>query len=330
MTVSVVIPIYDEQENILPLYQDLRRELDRAEKPYEILFVDDGSQDGSVEQLKSIAAEDPSVKIIEFRRNYGQTAALSAGIEHASGDVIVTLDGDQQNDPADIPMMLAKLAEGFDLVQGWRKDRQDAFWNRRLPSKIANRLISRVTGFPVHDLGCTLKAFRREIGRELPLYGEMHRFIPILAHWRGARCTEVVTRHHPRRLGASKYGISRLGRVLLDLLTVKFLIQYLVSPMRLFGGFAFGCLLLGALSGAATVWAKFAYQVDMTGNPLLLLTVFAWLVSVQLFSLGMLGEMCARVYFESQDQQPYAIRELINFEDSVISANRLVSPRRAA
>jgi len=211
-------------------------------------------------------------------------------------------------------MLLAKIDEGYDLVHGWRKQRQDAFLNRRLPSLIANWIISKTTRFPIHDLGCTLKAIRREIAQDLELFGEMHRFIPILAHWRGARCAELVTKHHPRRFGQTKYGISRTLRVVLDLITVKYMLDYSASPMKLFGMLGFGCGLLSALAGVAVVLMKLAQGVDMTGNPLLLLAVFAMMVGVQLLSLGLLGEVSARIYFGSQNKQHFTVRELINFE----------------
>jgi glycosyltransferase involved in cell wall biosynthesis len=314
MQLSVVVPVYNERENISLLYEALTKAVAPLGLDYEIVLVDDGSTDGSSRALDELAARDRSVKIVHFRRNFGQTAAMNAGLHLASGDVVITLDADLQNDPADIPVLLAKLDEGFDLVHGWRKNRQDAFVNRKLPSKIANWIISKTTGFPVHDLGCTLKAMRREIAHDLQLYGEMHRFIPILAHWRGARCAEVVTRHHPRKFGQSKYGISRTFRVVLDLITVKYMIQYLTSPMKLFGGMGLASFGLGALSGAATVGMKLAGGVDMTGNPLLMLTVFSVLAGLQFFVLGMLGEVCVRTYYESQNKQPYAIRELVNFD----------------
>lgn len=314
MSVSIVVPIYNEVENIPLLYAALTRVLGQLERPYEMILVDDGSRDGSTQELAKLASVDPRVKIIEFRRNYGQTAAMQAGIQAATCDVIVLLDGDLQNDPADIPMLLEKLDEGYDLVHGWRKNRQDAFLNRKLPSKIANWLISRVTGFPVHDLGCSLKAIRREIAQELQLYGEMHRFIPILAHWRGARCVEVVTNHHPRKHGVSKYGLSRTTRVILDLLTVKYFIHYVVSPMKLFGLIGLLCLALSGGAGAATIWMKLVSGVDMTGNPLLLLTAVSAMLGVQFLFLGMLGELCSRIYFEVQGMPNYAIRRTRNLD----------------
>lgn len=312
MNVSIVIPIYNERENIPLLYDQLNSEASKWRRTYEILFVDDGSMDGSFAQLQKLAAADCRVKVIRFRRNFGQTAAMHAGMQWAQGDVIVTMDGDLQNDPSDIVMMLDKIDEGYDLVHGWRKNRQDPWLNRRLPSQIANRLISRVTGFPIHDLGCTLKAIRREIARDLELYGEMHRFIPILAHARGARCVEVVTRHHPRRHGVTKYGISRTVRVLLDLMTVKYILNYFASPMKLFGGVGIAFAALGLLACFGTLAMKAIADVDMTGNPLLLLTVFSMMASIQFFSLGLLGEVSARIYYGSQGKQHFAVREVLN------------------
>ncbi len=312
MDVSLVIPIYNEQENIPLLYDQLTPALLQLRRSYEILFVDDGSRDGSFEALKELATRDTHVKIVRFRRNYGQTAAMQAGIHAASGDIIITMDGDLQNDPGDIGMMLEKIDEGYDLVHGWRRNRQDPWLNRRLPSQIANRLIARVTGFPIHDLGCTLKAIRREIACDLELYGEMHRFIPILAHARGARCVEVVTRHHARQHGVTKYGISRTLRVVLDLITVKYILSYFASPMKLFGSIGIGCSLLSMLALCGTLAMKWLGQIDMTGNPLLLLTAFGMMASIQFLSLGLLGEVNARIYYGSQGKQHYAVRETVN------------------
>lgn len=320
MSVSVVVPVFNERENLPRLYAALQAVLPVLGRPYEVLFVNDGSTDGSAEELERLARQDPRVKIIELRKNFGQTAAMSAGIRHARGDVVVTLDGDLQNDPTDIPLLLEQIDAGYDLVHGWRKDRQDALLMRKIPSRIANWLISRVTGFPVNDLGCTLKAIRTEIARELPLYGEMHRFIPILAHWRGARCVEVVTKHHPRRFGTSKYGISRTFRVLLDLVTVKYLIQYLVSPMKLFGGIGLAASAAGMLAGAATLGMKLLYGMDMTGNPLLLLTVFSLMAGLEFLVLGILGEMGTRIFFEIRQHQPFAVRRTLNLDNPLQDA----------
>ena len=326
MSVSVIVPIYNEVENISLLHRAVTDVMRRLGTCYEFILVNDGSSDGSDQALMQLASKDPLVKVIEFRKNYGQTAAMQAGIQAASMDIIVLLDGDLQNDPNDIPMMLEKLNEGYDLVHGWRKYRQDSYLDRTLPSKVANWLISKVTGFPVHDLGCSLKVMTAEIAKEIHLYGEMHRFIPILAHWRGARCLEIVTSHAPRRFGVSKYGLSRILRVLLDLLTVKYLIQYVVSPMKLFGAIGLFCFMLSGISGTATVWMKLEAGVDMTGNPLLLLTVISAMMGVQFLSFGMLGELCSRIYFAAQKQTNYTIRQTMNFEEQTIS----IGHRRAA
>jgi glycosyltransferase involved in cell wall biosynthesis len=329
MEVSVVVPVYNELENISHCYRELTAVLEALGRQYEIIFVDDGSVDGSSERLEKLAGTDTRVKIVQFRRNFGQTAAMRAGIELAAGEVIVTIDGDLQNDPADIPMMLDRLDEGYDLVYGWRKNRQDAFINRKLPSKIANWLIARVTGFPVHDLGCTLKVIRSEIAKDLSMYGEMHRFIPILAHWQGARSVEVVTRHHPRRFGTTKYGIWRTFRVVLDLITVKYMIRYAVSPMKLFGGLGLAACSGGFLSAIATIAMKLWRGIDMTGNPLLLLAVFACTVGIQFIVLGLLGEVSARIYHECQDKKPYRVRRLVNCE-SYAATQEGHPPSRAA
>ena len=310
---SIVVPICNEVDNLRTLYTELCHSLKALTRTWELIFVDDGSSDGSLDLLKQLAEQDVRVKLVRFRRNYGQTAAMQAGIDHAQGEVLITLDGDLQNDPADIGAMLEQIDAGYDLVHGWRRHRQDPFLNRRLPSKIANWLISKITGFPIHDLGCTLKAFRREIALDLELYGEMHRFIPILAHWRGARCVEVVTNHRPRQFGQTKYGISRTFRVLLDLMTVKYQISYFSSPMKLFGMVGFICTFVAGVSALSTVAMKIWSGVDMTGNPLLLLTVLFVLVAIQLMSLGLLGEVNARIYF-GQGKTHYTVRERINFE----------------
>lgn len=320
MNVTVVIPVCDEVENLRILYGELTTALLDLPGVHEFILVDDGSTDGSQHLLSELAQQDQRVRVIVFRRNYGQTAALQAGIEHASGDVIVMLDADLQNDPADIPALLEAL-DGHDLVQGWRRDRQDALVHRRVPSLIANAIVSRVTGVPVHDLGCTLRAIRSDLARELELYGDMHRFIPVLAHARGARCTEVVTNHRPRRFGETKYGIGRVTRVLLDLVTVKFMLSCFDRPMRLFGRLGLGGLAVAGLSGCATVGMKLISGVDMTGNPLLMLTVLCLLLGAQFFGLGLLGEVCARIFYSGQ-RHHYAIRELHNLEADTVQFPR--------
>jgi glycosyltransferase involved in cell wall biosynthesis len=316
MRISLVVPVMNEQDNIAPLYEEINRTLNELPWPNEAVFVDDGSRDETWERLTQIAEADPRIKLVQFRRNYGQTAAMQAGIDHATGEIIVTLDGDLQNDPRDIPMMIAKIEEGYDLVHGWRKNRQDSLVDRKLPSRMANWIISKTTGFPIHDLGCTLKAIRREIAVELELYGEMHRFIPILAHARGAKCIEVETHHRARQFGQTKYGLSRTIRVVLDLLTVKYMLDYFASPMKLFGRFGFACFAVAMLSGLASAVMKLFAGVDLTGNPFSLLMILSTMVGVQFFSLGLLGEVMARIYFAAQPRRNYAVRKTMNLEAS--------------
>lgn len=311
---SVVVPVYNELGNVEPLHAELTAVLTDIGKPYEIIFVDDGSTDGTVSALEGLAQGDPQTKLLVFRRNFGQTAAMKAGIDHACMDAIVTIDGDRQNDPVDIKTMVATLEEGCDLVHGWRKNRKDPLINRKLPSRIANWLISRVTRFPIHDLGCTLKVIRRGILSEVELYGDMHRFIPILLFQRGARCREVVTRHRARVAGETKYGIGRTLVVLLDLMMVKYLLDYSAHPMRLFGGFSLLSFLIGFLAFVATIAMKVFADIDMTGNPLLLASVVAVLAGIQLLSLGIIGEILARLYFGQRGRSSYAVRRYVNFE----------------
>ena len=330
MSISVVVPIYNEIENVRRLHGALTDVLRPLNREYEIILVDDGSTDGTTTVLGELAEADPHVRVLEFRHNFGQTAAMYAGIQAASCDIVVTMDGDLQNEPGDIPMMVAKVEEGYDLVHGWRKDRKDPFLSRRLPSKMANWLISKVTGFPVNDLGCSLKAIRREVAQELRLYGEMHRFIPILAHWRGAKCAEVVTRHHPRIHGQSKYGIGRTLRVLFDLITVKYLIRYAISPMRLFGSVGLLCGAVGVTSATATLVMKIFQQVDMTGNPLFLLAAVSSMLMLQFLGMGMLGELCVRIFYEFEQNYPYAVRRRWNFPAAPLRIAEGTSRRRAA
>lgn len=316
MKVSIVIPIYNEIENLQILHAEIREVMDGLPNDYEVLYVDDGSTDGSQQRLQQMAHDDPLVRVVQFRRNYGQTAAMQAGMESATGDVIVTMDGDLQNDPRDIPQMLDRIRVGYDLVHGWRKDRQDAWLSRKLPSKLANRLISWSTGQKINDLGCTLKAIRREIADELELYGQMHRFIPILAAERGARCFEIVTHHRARQHGKSKYGITRTLQVLLDLCTVRYMQDYFSNPMKLFGRFAAGCIFLGSVCLMAVAGMKLLQQIDMTGNPLLLLGIFFWLASIQLISLGLLGEVSARIYYSRNGNRPFAVAYKTGFDET--------------
>jgi glycosyltransferase involved in cell wall biosynthesis len=310
---SVVVPIYNEEDNIPILHGRVTEALSKAKLDYELILVDDGSSDNSYPALKLLAAKDPRVKVIRFRRNFGQTAAMAAGFDLASGRVVVPMDGDLQNDPLDIPLLLARIDDGYDVVSGWRKDRKDTFINRRLPSILANSFISYLTGVHLHDYGCTLKAYRRDVLEDVNLYGEMHRFVPALASQVGARVTELPVRHHERLHGQSKYGISRTMRVILDLMTVKFLLSYSTKPIQLFGKWGIYTLFAGMLSGAATVYMKLFEQVSMNRNPLLILTAFLLFMGIQFIVLGLLAELSARTYYEAQGKPIYNIKEKINF-----------------
>lgn len=322
----MVIPIKDECANLRPLHERLHRALDPlcairdGRSPrlanYEMLFVDDGSKDGSFAVLQELASADSRVKVIRLRRNFGQTPALRAGIDRASGDVLVTMDGDLQNDPADIPLLLDKLDEGHDAVFGLRANRQDHFLIRKLPSFAGNWLIRFVTGVRIRDMGCTLRALRRDLAEALPLYGELHRFVPVLAQMHGASIAQIPVRHHPRVAGKTKYGLTRSIRVLLDLITVKFLHSYLTRPMHVLGTAGLVSMGLGGASLLATMAMKYFLNppVFMTGNPLLLLSVMLELVGVQFISLGLLGEVLTRTYFESQGKSAYTVRATLNLD----------------
>jgi glycosyltransferase involved in cell wall biosynthesis len=322
-TLSVVIPIKDERENLRPLYDRLHLALDPlcgGDRPrlsdYELLFVDDGSKDDSFAVLHELAASDPRVKVVRLRRNFGQTPALRAGIDWSSGDILVTMDGDLQNDPADIPLLLDRLDEGHDAVFGLRANRQDHLLIRKLPSFMGNWLIRSVTGVHIRDMGCTLRAMRRDLAEALPLYGEMHRFVPVLAQMHGASIIQIPVRHHARVAGKTKYGLTRTVRVLLDLITVKFLHSYLTRPMHVLGTAGLVSMGLGVVSLLATVWMKHfaSHPVFMTGNPLLLLSVMLELLGVQFISMGLLGEVLTRTYFESQGKPAYTVRATLNLD----------------
>ena len=306
---SVVVPLYDEAENVAPLCEELRRQADEDDRIAEIILVDDGSGDETLERCRRVCEADGRFSVICLRRNFGQTAALTAGFDAARSEVIVSLDGDLQNDPADIPLLLDEVEKGYDVVSGWRRRRRDGLLMRRLPSWFANRLISWTTGVKLHDYGCTLKAYRRDVLKDLRLYGEMHRFIPCLASWTGIRLTEVPVNHRPRRAGQSKYGLSRIVRVVLDLINVKFLLSYSTSPMQVFGKIGLGSFLLALLSLGLLLWMKFARGQDMTNHPLLMLSVLLVVIGVQFISIGLLGEIQIRTYFESQRKPTYVIRE---------------------
>lgn len=311
--ISIVVPIYNEEENIPDLHVKVTDAMARTGLKYELILVDDGSSDGSYRILKDIAARDRHVKVIRFRRNFGQTAAMAAGFDAAQGRVVIPMDGDLQNDPEDIPRLLAKIEEGYDVVSGWRKDRQDTV-SRRLPSVLANALISKLTKVHLHDYGCTLKAYRKEVLDGINLYGEMHRFVPALASQVGAKVAELPVKHHPRLRGKSKYGISRTMRVILDLMTVKFLLSYSTKPIQLFGKWGIYTLFAGFLSGMGTVYMKIFEHTSMNRNPLLILTAFLLFTGVQFIVLGLLGELNARTYHEAQGKPIYVVRERINFE----------------
>jgi glycosyltransferase involved in cell wall biosynthesis len=311
---SVIIPIYNEEKNIPILLDQLSNVLIRLGKAYEIIAVNDGSRDYSLMELREQVARHQELKVIDFRRNHGQTAAIMAGIDHASGEVIVSIDADLQNDPEDIPRLLAKIAEGFDVVSGWRKDRQDAALRRNFVSRVANWLISGISGVHLHDYGCTLKAYRADVVKNVRLYGEMHRFIPIYASWVGAKVAEIPVRHLPRRYGKSNYGLERVLKVILDLIVVKFLDRYMVKPIYVFGGFGILSLLFGTLSFALMIALRAFVNISMISTPLPLATVMFLTTGVSSIFMGLLAEMLVRTYYESQQRTNYMVRELINFE----------------
>jgi glycosyltransferase involved in cell wall biosynthesis len=313
--VSIVVPVFNEDENLRNMVAELQSVLNGSGLSYELLLIDDGSTDRSPSLLKELAADSPQIKVILLRRNFGQTAAMAAGFDHAVGEVIVPMDGDLQNDPRDIPHLLAKLDEGYDVVSGWRKDRKDKFFSRRLPSILANALISRMTDVSLHDYGCSLKAYRREALSGVNLYGELHRFMPALASQSGARVTEIPVNHRPRTAGESKYGIDRTLRVVLDLITVKFLLKYSTRPLQLFGKWAFGAFALSLVAFLTTIYMKYGEALSMNRNPLLILSAFLLFSGVQFIALGLLGELVTRTYHEVQDKPIYTVKETVNFED---------------
>ena len=310
LDVSVVVPVYNEVESLPHLIEAIASAIQPSGLSYQIICVDDGSKDGSAELLKQLASSRDDLSAVLLRRNYGQTAAMSAGFDRATGRAIVTLDGDLQNDPADIPLLLAKLDEGYDLVSGWRKNRQDNTISRLIPSKIANWLIGRVTGVTLHDYGCSLKAYKSELVADLNLYGELHRFLPALAFIEGARIAELPVRHHARRFGQSKYGIWRTFRVLMDLLTISFMKKFLTRPMHVFGLFGLSSMTLGTVLGIYLTFLKLAFGQSIGNRPLLILAVVLLLTGVQLFCFGLLAEVMMRTYHESQGKPIYRVREV--------------------
>ena len=312
---SVVIPLYNEEANVEALLTELLGVLRGLQRSYEVICIDDGSRDGTFAQLALFAQREPALRVIRFRLNFGQTAAMSAGIEAARGAVIVPMDGDLQNDPADIARLLARLDEGYDVVSGWRRNRRDKEFGRKLPSRIANRLISAISGVRLHDYGCSLKAYRRDVLRDVKLYGEMHRFIPIYASWQGARVTEMVVNHRARKAGRSKYGFDRTIKVLLDLFLVKFLASYATRPIHVFGGFGIFSWLCAVGAVAWAVYYKVRGLKDFVQTPLPLLAVMFTLVGALSLLMGLLAELIIRTYYESQGKRPYLIAEELNVHD---------------
>jgi glycosyltransferase involved in cell wall biosynthesis len=311
--ISVFLPVYNEEPNLRPLHAKLDEALRKLGRSAEIIYVDDGSSDGSLEILRGLARIDPRVRVVALRRNYGQTAAMAAGIDAATGRVLIPMDADLQNDPADIVRLLEKLDQGYDVVSGWRKNRQDTLITRKIPSMIANRIISWIGGVPLHDYGCSLKAYRRESLEDVRLYGEMHRFIPIYASWAGARVTEIPVEHHPRTMGKSKYGLSRTLKVVLDLLTIKFMASYQTKPIYVFGTFGILAFLISMLSGLYAVFLKIFHRADFVQTPLPILAIVMFAVGIQFLLMGLLAEMLVRTYHESQAKRIYAVRDRLGF-----------------
>ncbi|MGC2236311.1 MAG: glycosyltransferase family 2 protein [Pyrinomonadaceae bacterium] len=312
---SLFLPVLDEEENLRPMHAKIREALNTLGKTAEVIYVDDGSTDKSLQILREIAAGDERVRVISLRRNYGQTAAMSAGIDAAQGEILIPMDADLQNDPHDIARLLEKLNEGYDVVSGWRKNRKDKLIMRKIPSQIANRIISWIGGVPLHDYGCSLKAYRREVIQDVRLYGEMHRFIPIYASWAGARVTEIPVEHHARTMGKSKYGISRTLKVVFDLMTIKFMASYQTKPIYVFGTFGLIAFLLSIVAGVWAFVLKFGFSTSFILTPLPVIAVVMLAISMQFFLMGLLAEMLVRTYHESQDKTIYAVREKIGFED---------------
>ena len=312
--ISVIIPIYNETENIPTLYAHLTEVMATLDRPWELIFINDGSIDGSKQTLNKLADQDARVKIIHFKRNFGQTAAMMAGIDFARGDILISMDGDLQNDPADISQFLVKLEEGYDVCSGWRRERQDPALRRTLPSRIANFIISRISGVYLHDYGCSLKAYKKEVIKGVKLYGEMHRFIPIYASWQGARVTEIPVTHHPRVHGTSNYGLERTFKVILDLIVVKFLAQYAQKPIYVFGCVGLVNIFIAFLAASASLYYKFFGGKSFISTPLPLLFVFTSITGIMCILMGLLAEIVIRTYYESQDKPVYLIAESRNLE----------------
>ncbi len=312
---SVIVPVYNEESNLSEFADSLLAVLDDMENPAEVIFVNDGSVDGSADLLDEMAGKSSMIKVVHFRRNFGQTAAMMAGLDFSSGDIIVPIDADMQNDPRDIPKLLDRLGEGYDLVSGWRKNRKDDKLRRNLPSWVANRLISKISGVKLHDYGCTLKAYRRSVIEDVRLYGEMHRFLPIYASWAGARTTELPVTHHPRTAGESKYGLERVLKVPLDLIVVKFLSDYSQKPIYVFGGFGLFSHLLALITFAVMVYLKYWGGKSFIETPLPILAALFVLMGVMSMLMGLIAELSVRTYHESQDKSTYSVKKTVNFDD---------------
>jgi len=309
---SVIIPVLNEIENLERLHKQISSNLANLNRPFEVIYVDDGSTDGSYEMLSKIAQRDERAKVVRFVRNFGQTAALACGIDHASGDILIPMDADLQNDPKDIELLISKLEEGFDVVSGWRKDRQDELFLRLIPSWCANKLISVISGVRLHDYGCSLKAYRREVIKDIRLYGEMHRFVPIYASWVGAKVTEMPVTHHARQFGKSKYGIERTFKVILDLMTVKFLSSYATKPIYVFGSAGLWSFVAASAGFAWMVILKFFYSTTFIQTPLPVLVAMFFMLGIQFILMGLLAEILMRTYHESQDKRIYIVKSSIN------------------
>lgn len=310
--ISIIIPIYNEEDNLDLLYSRLDMTLSKLSLPYEVILIDDGSTDNTYSKLVEIHTKNPNYKVIRLRRNFGQTAAISAGFDYSHGKIIITLDADLQNDPADIPKLIEKMNEGYDIVSGWRKDRKDKFLTRRIPSMLANKIISRITGVNLHDFGCTLKAYSKDVIKNINLYGEMHRYIPAIASSVGAKITEIAVTHNERKFGKSKYGISRTIRVILDIITIKFLLSFFVKPMQIFGLLG---LVVGAVGSIITLYLitmRVFFQQGLANRPLFLIGIFLTIMGIQFISIGLIGEITTRTYHESCNKPIYSIKEIID------------------
>ena len=312
MKLSIIIPVLNEKENLPNLYASIQRTCKEIEGTTEIIFIDDSSTDGSLTKMESLAKSNSDVKIIVFRKNFGQSNAINAGIQNATGDIIVIMDADLQNDPADIPLLLTELNKGYDLVQGWRKNRKDLLFSRIIPSRIANWIIAKSTGLYLHDFGCALKVIRTDIAKEIDINGDAHRFLTLLAYWKGALCTEIIVQHHPRTAGKSKYGMERTFKVILDLIALKFIAKFTQNPMRLFGSYGLASIIIGISFGFISIAMKIMNGTDITGNAVTFLFILFVIIGVQFLFMGMLGELCSRIYNQKTNTKTYSIRKTIN------------------